>query len=46
MVPLVTSDGLPFLYAIMMPPPVCVMVVGMRASGILSMFSRGVFAGC
>ncbi len=37
--------GLPFLYAIMQPPLVYVMVVGMRNSGMLSMFSRGLFAG-
>ena len=35
------DHGLSFLYAIMHPPPVCVMVVGMRASGMLYMFSRG-----
>ncbi len=38
------NQGLSFSYAIMQPPPVCILVVGMRASGILLMFSRGLFA--
>ena len=39
------DHGLSFLYAIMQPSLVCVMVAGMRASGMLSMFSRGLFDG-
>ena len=36
------DHGLSFLYAIMQPPPVCVMVVGMRASGVCCLCFRGI----